>query len=1010
MEQPPPPLPKFLEARRETLASDVPIGVWNSLRQVRAPPAGLKPLNNHSVMVVLEYRDPHGEAKTMVFGNTAMGTQNINVAMSMVLATQRPTVTLKLKPSPTATGSWPVGVEFDADYLQSIRINSYSLNPANPNPAWERFLTARKSVVSFGGKSSDPEQNSPLSSFANNALVELDMAMLPAANRRRKFGTYMHYQDKSAVSMPMQNIITMIEQSATRIRVYAVSNPSKPPLETPLLNNAEYLKELLRLRETMASHHGLSRNYWWIARHPLFQKPQGSEGSSYSQILNRVVRAGSSAVVAEFQASQPIHECFLIPSRMPWLQHINDSGRVLYSNMLNPAALVGRCVFPNPMSFVHEWALAKLWEIAHDVVNMSELLEQRKMQYTVVESSLSKKAVYLVRPRGLGDTAKAYLCDRHMGATIEVPHILDSGAAQTRRLSGIAYVTPGGGPFTLRIITRDIYRSTPLGEGEIRFNIDPPAGLSALSSLSVIGTSLDDPAPMNEFDANEVFLGRADRRRTSPNFTAEYTKSTTHTLAQQQQIQRNIRDAVAACDMYQREAVLAAMNGAQHGYLPVYGFGGCGKTATSACAIHCLTELQQKVMVVAHSNIAVDRLVDEVHAYFERRQPGKGDRVVRLYNNPLEKLYTRIMQKQTTNDVIIEPEEMRPTEKVLLSVRHMSMACRIDKWVREHPDDPDAGPYLSKRAHAVKTDTSAAYTDMTRHADNIGKRVVGESCVYASTMEQALRLQEYDVDKVGIVWVDEASTINTLDLLPLVHRFRPRLVVLTGDPNQLPPTVMSLGTGVNPYDNLLQVSALEQLPMINGTKIYRLLNNYRQVNELFNLSNDLFYKGQMLKGPGHQAREHTEFSRSVKAALTSSAILNGYLKAVGELGHRLIVIDVPYNDSTTGSGSSLNAGTVAVSLELMANLCQAGVHQRGSLGFMSFYSADVEVFRTSFGPSRLDQLNIKTSVDSSQGQQSDLAVISFTRAASREQPFGFTDNARRLCVALSRARQFQVIV
>jgi hypothetical protein len=1006
MEEPPPPLPKFLEPRRETLASDVPIDAWNSLRQVRAPPAGLKPLNNHSVMVVLEHLDKQGKAKTLVFGNTAMGTQSTNVAMSMLLATQRPTVTLKLKPSPTATGSWPVSVEFDADYLQSIRINSYPLNSANPNPAWERFLTARKSAVSFGGKSSDPKQNAPLSSFANNALVELDMVMLPVTNRRRKFGTYMHYQDKSAIPEPLQNIITMIEQSATKVRVYAVSNPSKPPLETPLLNNAEYLKELLRLRETMASHHGLSRNYWYIAHHPLFEKPQSSEGTSYSKILNQIANASPGAIVAALRAGEPIHESLLIPVHMPWLQYVDKDSKTKYINVLNPATLVNKCVFPNPSSFVHEWMLAKLWEIGNDLVMSSELFVSRQMNYQVVKSSLTNKAVYLVRPHSLSDISKASLGERPMEAIIE---LTNSGGIQPRRVQGLAYVVPGSA-FTLKILTPNTFHSASTGQGKIWFKMDTPPGLSTLGSLSVIGRPPAGPVPMNEFDLNEVFLGRADSRRTSPDFAAEYTKSTTHTPAQQQRVHQEIRDAIAACDIYQREVVLAAMNGAQHGCLPIYGFGGCGKTSTSACAIHCLTELQQNVMVVSHSNIAVDRLVEEVHAYFERRQPGKGDRVVRLYNNPLEKLYTRIVQKQATLDVMIEPEEIRGTEKVLLSVRPLSMAYRIDKWAREHPDDVDARPYLSTRAHAIQTDTPAAYRDMAPHEDNIIKSVVGDSCVYASTMEQALRFQTHGINKVDIVWVDEASTINALDLLPLVHRFQPRLIVLTGDPNQLPPTVMSLGTGVNPYDNLLQMSALEQLPMINGTKIYRLLNNYRQVNELFTLSNTLYYQGQMLRGPGYQAREHTDFSRSVKAALTSSTVLNGYLKSVGGLGHRLVILDVPYNDSTTNTGSSLNPGTLAVSLELMANLCQAGVHRRGSLGFMSFYSAEVDAFRTAFGPSRLDQLNIKTSVDSSQGQQSDLTTISFTRAASREQPFGFMDNARRLCVALSRARQFQVVV
>jgi hypothetical protein len=145
-------------------------------------------------MVVLEHLDKQGKQKTAVFGNAAMGTMCTNVTMSMAMATQRPTVTLKLKPSPTVTGSWPVAIEFDADYLQSMRIVSCSTNAASPHPALQRFVTARKSAVSFGGGTQSPEEDSPPSALVSRALDELDEVMLLAANSKRKFGTYMHYQ------------------------------------------------------------------------------------------------------------------------------------------------------------------------------------------------------------------------------------------------------------------------------------------------------------------------------------------------------------------------------------------------------------------------------------------------------------------------------------------------------------------------------------------------------------------------------------------------------------------------------------------------------------------------------------------------------------------------------------------------------------------------------------------------------------------------------------------------
>ncbi|KAG9384751.1 AAA 12 domain containing protein [Pyrenophora tritici-repentis] len=81
---------------------------------------------------------------------------------------------------------------------------------------------------------------------------------------------------------------------------------------------------------------------------------------------------------------------------------------------------------------------------------------------------------------------------------------------------------------------------------------------------------------------------------------------------------------------------------------------------------------------------------------------------------------------------------------------------------------------------------------------------------------------------------------------------------------------------------------------------------------------------------------------------------------------------------------------------LRCGLVNQNVYQYGSIGFMSFYAAEVAEFRHYMGDAILKRCKINCAVDAAQGQESKLSVVSFSRAGLEPDLFEFTDNLERL--------------
>lgn len=247
--------------------------------------------------------------------------------------------------------------------------------------------------------------------------------------------------------------------------------------------------------------------------------------------------------------------------------------------------------------------------------------------------------------------------------------------------------------------------------------------------------------------------------------------------------------------------------------------------------------------------------------------------------------------------------------------------------------------------------------------------------------------------------IDEASKATPTELL--VPMSRSRTWLLVGDPKQLPPfqdDALKDEAFLGKYDlhsSDIQASLFErlfqQLPAACRTSLKR---QHRMVPEIGNLISQCFYDGELESEPRPRDQVLKSVFPSPVIWLTTS-----HLSAHGETE-----TDLSYS----------NQSEVRV-IRRMLDAVQVESARQGkrySVAVLSGYLSQVSLLRRELS-ARFDQwtsldLNINT-VDAFQGREADIAIYSVTRS-NAEGNIGFLRDLRRLNVALSRGREYLIVV
>ncbi|KAG1785943.1 SEN1 N terminal-domain-containing protein [Suillus plorans] len=277
----------------------------------------------------------------------------------------------------------------------------------------------------------------------------------------------------------------------------------------------------------------------------------------------------------------------------------------------------------------------------------------------------------------------------------------------------------------------------------------------------------------------------------------------------------------------------------------------------------------------------------------------------------------------------------------------------------------------------------------SRTLDAIRRRVrmevLQEADVICCTLSGAGHetLEQLDFE---MVIIDEAAqSIELSSLIPL--KFPCQRCIMVGDPQQLPPTVLSQEACKYRYNQSLFVRLQKHRP----DAVHLLSIQYRMHPEISRLPSRIFYQGRLLDGPDMDVKTKQPWHLHPKFGT-----------------YRFFNINRGLETSTNGH-SLRNATESQVALALYARLCKefSDIDFDFRVGIVSMYRGQVmelqRAFEQRFGRDIKGRVHFHT-VDGFQGQEKDIIILSCVRAGPGVQSVGFLSDVRRMNVAITRAR------
>ena len=367
---------------------------------------------------------------------------------------------------------------------------------------------------------------------------------------------------------------------------------------------------------------------------------------------------------------------------------------------------------------------------------------------------------------------------------------------------------------------------------------------------------------------------------------------------------------------------------------------GTGKTHTLAIAIEELVNRGKKVLITAPSNTAVDNLC--------KKLIGSKISLLRVGNN--EKVAAEIMP--FTIDAYLDSGKAaqygQTLKKQIQKVEQIANRT-IRNYTKEAADE----------RRLARKELRELQKEIRKLAHDSEQQLIDTSSVIAGTpvgLFNALSKNQ----SVDVVIMDEAGQ-SLAPLTWLVATFGKKLV-LCGDPQQLPPVVLSnkaLQLGLN--KSLLETVSELQKPIL-------LNEQYRMSPEIVSVINPYFYQNQLQTVAG------------IPAGQIQFIDMAGFGNGEAE-------------NETTGSFENWDE------IQIVKKLIESESLKPGNTTIIAPYSAQIARLQKELGTS----WKVST-IDAIQGQEEEHIVVSFTRS-NPDGIIGFLGDYRRTNVAISRAKR-----
>ncbi|KAG2010053.1 RNA helicase [Coprinopsis cinerea AmutBmut pab1-1] len=472
----------------------------------------------------------------------------------------------------------------------------------------------------------------------------------------------------------------------------------------------------------------------------------------------------------------------------------------------------------------------------------------------------------------------------------------------------------------------------------------------------------------------------------------------------------------------QATAIIGAM--ASTGFVLIQGPPGTGKTST-ICALVARfmsrraipitapgskeVPAKPKILICAPSNAAIDEIAQRLKAKYCDGDPVKKLSIVRMGAQgsigsavkgvSLDSLVQDKIQEETGNQGF-------PTEELNRQISMLKMEMESLKHARDEKlkemtnlqNNYARHNALDQETQAMGRKRQALAAELNKLRDKLKSdgrsmealrrkarfEIIRDADVICSTLSgsghEALLDQTFEM-----VIIDEAAqAVELSSLIPL--KYESKRCIMVGDPQQLPPTVISQQAASKKYDQSLFQRFFKKSPKA----VHLLSIQYRMHPEISRFPSKAFYNDRIQDGPN---------MKELTARPWHAEPLLGIYK----------IFNVNGNAEEGPQNSLKNRAEVEVATALYRRLStqfrEFGLERK--IGIVSPYRAQIKELERSFfqafGQSVLDEIDFNT-VDGFQGQEKDIIILSCVRGGPGVKSIGFMADVRRLNVAITRAK------
>ena len=270
---------------------------------------------------------------------------------------------------------------------------------------------------------------------------------------------------------------------------------------------------------------------------------------------------------------------------------------------------------------------------------------------------------------------------------------------------------------------------------------------------------------------------------------------------------------------------------------------------------------------------------------------------------------------------------------------------------------------------------------------NLETLLMNQASIVCGTLNSSGLPQVKESSPFHTCVVDEAAqSVELSTLIPL--RLSIKQLVLVGDPQQLPATVIGKRESLGNYER----SLFERLELC-GVPVHTLSVQYRMHPAISHFPRHVFYQGILQDAPSVVAQKLPFFSQP-PYEINPFVFLN-------LLGGRDMV------SATTQSRSNPDEAAICVSLFFaLSKIAEAHkIDLTNRVGIIAPYTDQVKLLKSHFQAAKIDISNIEiASIDSFQGKEKDIIIVSTVRACPETNSVGFLSDMRRMNVAITRAK------